>query len=96
LANCTTGEYVVLLDAVGSADVIEEARRYTSCMPIVLGVLCGMRRDEIAALRWWSIDLDAGQFAVVASTVQTKAGCREKDAQVRPLPHARAPGHPGD
>ena len=40
-----------------------------------------MRRGEITALRWRSIDLDAGQFAVVASTEQTKAGCREKDAK---------------
>ena len=40
-----------------------------------------MRRGEIAALRWRSLDLDAGQLAVVASTEQTKAGCREKDAK---------------
>ena len=40
-----------------------------------------MRRGEITALRWRSIDLDAGQLAVVASTEQTKAGCREKDAK---------------
>ena len=40
-----------------------------------------MRREEITALRWRSIDLDAGQLAVVASTEQIKAGCREKDAK---------------
>ena len=37
-----------------------------------------MRRGEITALRWRSIDLDAGQLAVVASTEKTKAGCRER------------------
>jgi integrase len=34
-----------------------------------------------AAIRWRSIDLDRAQLAVVASTEQTKAGCREKDAK---------------
>ena len=29
-------------------------------VPVVLGVLCGMRRGEIAALRWRCVDLDAG------------------------------------
>jgi integrase len=68
-----------VLDARGAADVIEDARSYTNFIPIVLAMLCGMRRGEIAALRWRSLDLDAGQLAVVASTEQTKAGCREKD-----------------
>jgi integrase len=40
-----------------------------------------MRRGEIGALRWRSLDLDVGQLAVVASTEQTKAGYREKDAK---------------
>jgi len=55
-------------------------------------VLCGMRRGEITALRWRSIDLDAGQLAVVASTEQTKAGCREKDANRAKAEHLAA--HP--
>jgi len=72
---------MMVLDVAGAADVIEEARSYTNFVPIVLAMLCGMRRGEIAALRWRSLDLDAGQLAVVASTEQTKAGCREKDAK---------------
>jgi integrase len=72
---------MMVLDLAGAADVIEEARSYTNFVPIVLAMLCGMRRGEIAALRWRSLDLDAGQLAVVASTEQTKAGCREKDAK---------------
>ncbi len=51
-----------------------------------------MRRGEITALRWRSIDLDAGQLAVVASTEQTKAGCREKDANRAKAEHLAA--HP--
>ena len=70
-----------MLDPAGTADIIEEARNYTFFIPIVLAVLCGMRRGEIAALRWRSLDLDAGQLSVVASIEQTRAGCREKDAK---------------
>ena len=70
-----------MLDPAGTADIIEEARNYTFFIPIVLAVLCGMRRGEIAAPRWRSLDLDAGQLSVVASIEQTRAGCREKDAK---------------
>jgi integrase len=50
-------------------------------VPVLLAVLCGLRRGEIAALRWGDIDLfrNAGpQLAVVASAEQTKAGVRYK------------------
>jgi integrase len=72
---------MAVFDPAGTADVIEEARNYTFFIPIILAVLCGIRRGEIAALRWRSLDLDAGQLSVVASIEQTKAGCREKDAK---------------
>ena len=72
---------MAVLDPAGTADIIEEARNYTFFIPIVLAVLCGVRRGEIAALRWRSLDLDAGQLSVVASIEQTRAGCREKDAK---------------
>jgi integrase len=67
-----------VLDAAGTAALIEAARGYSMFMPILLGALCGLRRGEIVALRWKSIDLTAGRLAVVASVEQTKAGCREK------------------
>ena len=63
-----------MLDPAGTADIIEEARNYTFFIPIVLAVLCGMRRGEIAALRWRSLDLDAGQLSVVASIEQSCGG----------------------
>src|SRR5262249_51533009 len=44
-----------------------------------LAVLCGLRRGEIAALRWGHVDLDTGQLAVVQSAQQTKAGGRFKE-----------------
>jgi integrase len=70
-----------VLDTGATAALIEAARPYAVFMPILLGVLCGMRRGEITALRWSSIDLNAGQLAVVASTEQTEAGCREKETK---------------
>ena len=48
----------------------------------MLASLCGLRRGEITALRWKSVDLDNGQLAVIASTEQTDAGgIREKEAK---------------
>src|SRR5262249_56396148 len=51
-----------------TAAMIEAARGTPIFIPILLGVLCGMRRGEICALRWRSVDLDSGQLSVVAST----------------------------
>jgi integrase len=45
---------------------------------VILAVLCGLRRGEIAALRWRNIDLGAAQVAVTESAEQTKAGVRYK------------------
>jgi integrase len=70
-----------VLDTDAATDLIEAARPYRIFVPILLGVLCGLRRGEIAALRWRSVDLDAGQLMVVASVEQTKAGCREKETK---------------
>jgi len=70
-----------VLDASATAEMIEAARPYSAFMPILLGALCGLRRGEIAALRWRSVDLKAGQLAVVASVEQTKVGCREKETK---------------
>jgi integrase len=70
-----------VLDAAATAAMIEAARPYSAFMPILLGALCGLRRGEIAALRWRNVDLNAGQLAVVASVEQTKAGCREKETK---------------
>src|SRR5262249_43151061 len=49
-----------VLDASATAEMIEAARPYSAFMPILLGALCGLRRGEIAALRWRSVDLKAG------------------------------------
>src|SRR5262249_47708241 len=47
--------------------MIELARGGAIFIPVLLGVLCGLRRGEICALRWRNIDLDSGRLSVVAS-----------------------------
>lgn len=47
-------------------------------LPVLLGVMCGLRRGEIVALRWSHIDLAAGKIAVVESAEQTNEGVRYK------------------
>ena len=59
-----------ILDTDHTTAMIEAARETPIFIPILLGVLCGLRRGEIAALRWRSVDLDNGQLAVVASRSQ--------------------------
>jgi integrase len=70
-----------VLDADGTIELIEAARATPLFIPILLGVLCGLRRGEVTALRWRSVDLEAGQLAIVASTEQTEAGVREKETK---------------
>jgi integrase len=69
---------MMVLDAGGTAALLEAARNTNLFIPILLGVLCGLRRGEITALRWRSVDLKRGELSIVASTEQTKHGVREK------------------
>lgn len=70
------------IDATSTAAVFDAARERRLFIPLVLASLCGLRRGEITALRWKSVDLDSGQLAVIASTEQTDAGAiREKEAK---------------
>jgi integrase len=44
----------------------------------MLGILCGLRRGEICALRWRHVELAAGNLSVTESAEQTRAGVRYK------------------
>jgi integrase len=70
-----------VLDADGTVDLIETARGTAMFVPILLGVLCGLRRGEVVALRWRSVDFEAAQIAIVASAEQTDQGVREKETK---------------
>jgi integrase len=58
------------IDTDTTARMLDAARGTAIFIPVLLGVLCGLRRGEICALRWRSVDLENGQLAVVASRPQ--------------------------
>jgi integrase len=66
-------------DMAQTAELIEAMRGTRMLVPTLLAVLCGLRRGEIAALRWRSVDLMVGRLAVVESAEQTKTGIRYKE-----------------
>jgi integrase len=66
-------------DLPQTVELIAALRGTRMLMPGLLAVLCGLRRGEIAALRWRHIDLTAGQLSVAQSAEQTKAGIRYKE-----------------
>jgi integrase len=72
-----------------TAELIEAVRGKRIFVPAILAVLCGLRRGEIAALRWSNVDLVKGQLAVVQSAEQTRQAFATKNPKVA----ARAPLH---
>jgi site-specific recombinase XerD len=60
------------------ACALEQARPLRIFMPMLLAGMLGLRRGEIAALRWRHIDLDKGQAAITESFEQTRQGVRLK------------------
>jgi integrase len=67
-----------VLDASGLVTMMEAARGRAIFMPIMLAMLCGLRRGEISALRWRDFDLEAPQASIGASIEQTNQGTRRK------------------
>src|SRR5262249_54578232 len=68
-----------VLDAEQTAALIEFARgRPRMFMPVLLSALCGLRRGEVAALRWMDVDFDHQQLSVCTTIEQTADGLREK------------------
>ncbi len=65
-------------DLAQTAELIDATRGTRMTITVILAVLCGLRRGEIAALRWRNINLGAAQLAVTESAEQTGAGVRYK------------------
>jgi integrase len=61
-----------------TAVLIEQMRPTRMFVPTLLAVLCGMRRGEIAALRWKNIALSTGQLAILESAEQIGSKVRYK------------------
>lgn len=68
-------------DAAQTAELLETMRSTRMFVPVLLAVMCGMRRGEILALRWRNVDLgdNRRQIAIVESAEQTKEGVRYKE-----------------
>jgi len=66
-------------DLAQTAELLEAMRDTRLFIPVLLAVLCGLRRGEIAALRWRHVDLAAGQIAIVQSAEQTRTVIRYKE-----------------
>jgi integrase len=64
-----------------TAELLDAARGSRMFVPTTLAVLCGLRRGEILALRWRSLDLEQGQLSVNESLEQTSAGLRFKETK---------------
>lgn len=65
-------------DLPQTGELIEVMRGTRLFVPTLLAVLLGMRRGEISALRWRSVDLNAGQLAIVESVEQMTGSIRLK------------------
>jgi integrase len=66
-------------DLAQTAELLAAMRGTRFFIPVVLAVLCGLRRGEIAALRWGQVDFDKDQLAVIQSAEQTRVGVRYKE-----------------
>ena len=65
-------------DVPQTATLIDSLQGTRLLVPILLAVMCGLRRGEIVALRWRHIDLSTGKISVVESAEQTAEGVRYK------------------
>jgi integrase len=72
---------MTVLDEAGMASLLERARGSELYIPTLLAITCGLRRGEIAALRWKAVDLSTGRLHVVASTEQIGVNVREKETK---------------
>jgi integrase len=61
-----------------TAELIEAMRPTRMLIATLLAILCGMRRGEVAALRWKNVDLPAGQLTILESAEQVGSKVRYK------------------
>jgi integrase len=65
-------------DVGQTVELLDKLRGNRMFVPTILAGLCGLRRGEIAALRWRHVDFDAGHISIEQSAEQTRAGVRYK------------------
>jgi integrase len=65
-------------DLQQTVELLEALRGNRMFIPTLLAGLCGLRRGEIAALRWRHVSFEAGHISIEQSAEQTHAGVRYK------------------
>ncbi|MGE3778363.1 MAG: tyrosine recombinase XerC, partial [Pirellulaceae bacterium] len=70
---------LITYDLNATVRAIDALRGTRMLVPAILSLLCGLRRGEVAALRWRNVDLDSAALAVVESAEQTRGGVRYKE-----------------
>ena len=66
-------------DVAQTVELLEALRNNRLFPAVLLAALCGLRRGEIASLRWGQVDLNAGSLAVVQSAEQAGRVVRYKE-----------------
>jgi integrase len=66
-------------DVAQTVELIDAIRRSRLFVAVLLGVCCGLRRGEVAALRWGQVDLNARSLSIVQSAEQTGTTVRYKE-----------------
>ena len=74
-----------------TATLIEAMRPTRMFIPTLLAGLCGIRRGEIAALRWRNVDLEGASLAIVESAEQTTKAIRYKEPKAKSKRNVRLP-----
>jgi integrase len=69
------------LDPAETARLLDHFRPTRMFVPVLLGVLCGLRRGEVTALKWGAVDLAGAQLSIAESTEQTREGIRQKETK---------------
>jgi integrase len=65
-------------DVEQTARLLEMLRGGRMFIPVLLAGLCGLRRGEIAALRWRHVDFEVDHISIEQSAEQTRTGVRYK------------------
>jgi integrase len=68
-------------DMAQTAKLLEALKGQRIYVPALLAVLCGLRRGEIAALKWRNVDLEKASLAVVESAEQMNGSVRLKETK---------------
>jgi integrase len=69
---------MAVLSADATVALLDAARNDRLYIPVLLAVMCGLRRGEVAALRWRHVDLDNERLSVMASVGRLRGGVRRE------------------